>query len=124
MIEELYCRRCNEKLSKQPLYQADVSQLREFPQRELLQDDQYVLVSDYGSGFALPLTHLVSTVCLAFKNHPDEMRFLGCCGSGQLEQYNQVCINCSYSLGLRYDDCIGSSFTAVNMDRLSLIPVW
>lgn len=128
MIErhmDLYCDQCNEKLTRVPLAHVDFKLLRPIDEQPLLADGQFLLAEEFDcSDFGVPITHIVSTTALCLVNHTDENRFVGCCGFGKTDKYNQVCWKCKYEIGIIYTDCIAPQFTAINLDRLSQKPKW
>ncbi len=126
---DLFCDRCDAKLTRNPLSHADLNSAGGGHKEELLSDGEYLLADEidlmsFTDKQPVLITHYVSTTCLRLIDHHDAFRFQGCCGPGQTHKYNQVCWKCKYQIGVIIADCLGPHFTAINMERLNMRPKW
>ncbi len=127
---DVFCDRCDAKLTRTPLSHANLNSAGSGDSKELLSDGEYLLADeiDLMSSFIgmepVLITHYVSTTCLLLVDHHDGFRFQGCCGPSRTDKYNQVCWKCKYQIGVMIADCMGEHFTAINMERLNTQPKW
>ena len=116
---EIYCGKCNEKLTAARLVHADAAKIRREDQEQLLDDGQFLTADEFEFSFGVPVTHFVGTNSLLLNDHEDVLRHQGCCGPGMTNKYNKVCWNCKYEIGIIFADCYGPHFVAINSDRLN-----
>lgn len=121
---ELYCKKCNQELTKGPLSQAKVSSINHGDEKDLVPLHQYVFLAEAEYNFEIPIDFLVNNKSLNLDNHTESIRLQGCCGPSEFGQLNQICPNCKSEIGLLIDDCWTPRFIAIDSNKISKKPLW
>jgi hypothetical protein len=121
---ELFCNKCNAKLTRSPLDEADPKTLNYTDQEELLPEGKYFLAENSEIHFNVEITYLVNTKSMRIMNHSDSSKLSGCCGPGDLGTLNQVCSTCGHEVGLIVGDCWIPHFIGISQNATRLEPLW
>ena len=121
---KLYCKRCNELLTPKTLIKADEDELRFEEGEELLPKDKYVLNDDIWNFDKLETSYLINIKSIILKDHEDKSRMVGCCGPSGLDGFNQLCPNCNEEVGILVADCFTLHFVGIDVNKVSLKPMW
>ena len=121
---QLYCKKCNHKLTALELQQASYNEAKMEDQAPLIGRGFYINAGEIDFHFGKPIDFLVNKESVLLQNHKDVMRLQGCCGPGDLNVLNQVCPNCSAEIGVIFADCWLPHFIGISADTVSQDPVW
>lgn len=121
---ELYCKKCNCKLTVIALQQVSSGQANLKSQATLIDSGFYVNASEIEIHFEQPIDFLVNKESVHLHDHKDRSRFSGCCGPGNLSVLNQVCPKCSAEIGVIVEDCIFPYFVGISENTVSKEPLW
>ena len=120
---ELYCKKCNQKLTLTPLQHAYKEELNPNGQKDLLKSGMYIF-TDEAEYMLENFDVLVAYDSINLVNHKDRSRFIGCCGPGDFNVYNQICPNCSAEIGVLIDDCWTDRFIGIDSSKVATKPLW
>lgn len=121
---QLYCKKCNYKLTAIELQQvfSDKANLEDCA--PLIDPGLYINANEIEIHFGKQIDFLVNTESVHLSNHKDSARLTGCCGPGDLSVLNQVCPNCSAEIGVIVEDCWLSHFIGISEETVSKEPLW
>ncbi len=97
---ELYCKNCNNPLTKNPLIEAKVEELKYIDRKELLSEGKFIDASIVEYNFGIQIHYLIHTESISLKNHKDKVKLQGCCGPSNFNSLNQVCTICRFAIGV------------------------
>lgn len=121
---QLYCKKCNYKLTVIELQQVFSDHANMGDQESLIGPGLYLNAAEIEINFGKPIDFLVNKKSVNLRNHKDVSRLSGCCGPGELNVLNQVCPNCSTEIGLIIEDCWLPHFIGISEDTVSKEPMW
>lgn len=121
---DLYCKTCNERLTKVALIHADSEGIQTKDHAPLLPVAAYVLADELQMEKIKGTKYLVSVDTLRTVAHQDPIRNSGCCGPAGTFGPNQVCPTCASEIGSLHADCIGPHFVSVIGEKVSENPIW
>lgn len=121
---QLYCKKCNYKLTVIELQQARPDEANMEDQVALIGPGLYIQASEIDIHFEKPIDFLLNKQSVKLKNHKDVKRLQGCCGPGDLSVLNQVCPNCSAEIGVLVADCWLPHFVGICEETVSKEPLW
>lgn len=121
---QLYCKKCNYKLTVIELQQVFSDNANMKDQESLIGPGLYLNASEIEIIFGKPIDFLVNKESVNLHNHKDVTRLSGCCGPGELNVLNQVCPNCSAEIGVIVEDCCLPHFVGISEDTVSKEPMW
>lgn len=117
---KLYCKKCNELLTLDSLKKARTEDLKFVDGEDLLPQGTFIEALEAEYFFGVPIDYLIDSDSINLEDHKEKSRFIGCCGSSQLECLNQICPNCKNEIGIFVSDCFTSTFTGIDIDKVSL----
>ncbi len=121
---QLYCKKCNYKLTVTDLQQAFSDQANLEDQAALIGAGYYINAGEIDILFEKPIDFLVNKESVTLHNHKDSKRLSGCCGPGDLSVLNQVCPNCSAEIGVIVEDCWLPHFVGISENAVSKKAMW
>jgi len=121
---ELYCKKCNYKLTVIELQQAKANEANMDDQAPLIGPGLYIDASEIDIHFETSIDFLLNIESIKLNNHKDSKRLQGCCGPGDLSVLNQVCPNCSAEIGVIVEDCWLPHFVGICEGAVSKKPLW
>lgn len=121
---QLYCKKCNYKLTVIELQPVSSDNANMKDQESLIGPGLYLNAAEIEIIFGKPIDLLVNKESVNLHNHKDVSRLSGCCGPGELNVLNQVCPNCSAEIGLIVEDCWLPHFIGISEDAVSKEPLW
>ena len=120
----LFCKKCNKLLTLSSLKESTYDELTFIDEKELLNENNYILASEAEILFEIPIKYLIHTNSISLIDHPDKQRFSGCCGTSQFSKLNQVCPQCGFEIGVLINDCWTPKFIGLDIHKVSLKPLW
>lgn len=102
---QLYCKKCNYKLTVMELQQVFSDKANMNDQAALIGPGLFINASEIEIHFEKRIDFLLNIKSVILNNHKDASRLTGCCGPGDLNVLNQICPNCSAEIGLIIEDC-------------------
>jgi hypothetical protein len=121
---QLYCKKCNYKLTPDGLELIPSNQANLKDGKDLIDPGLYINASEIDITFGQPIDFLINTASVNLNDHPDPSRLHGCCGPGNLTVLNQVCPQCSAEIGVIIEDCWLPHFIGISADAVSKEPLW
>ncbi|MNV13697.1 hypothetical protein D3C71_1043470 [compost metagenome] len=121
---ELYCKKCNHKLTVMELQQVSSDKTNLSDQATLIDPGLYVNAREIEIYFEQQIDFLVNKQSIILHNHKDRTRLTGCCGPGDLSVLNQVCPNCNTEIGVIIEDCWLPHFIGISEETVSKKPLW
>jgi|GEM_PF-4130362 len=121
---QLYCKKCNYKLTAMELQQVFSDQANMEDQAPLIGQGLYLNAREIEIHFEKQIDFLVNKESIILHNHKDRTRLTGCCGPGDLSVRNQVCPNCSAEIGVIVADCWLPHFIGISEETVSQKPLW
>ena len=121
---QLYCKKCNYKLTQDGLEFAPSNQANMKDGQDLIGPGLYINAGEIEIHFGKPIDFLVNKASVNLHNHKDTSRLNGCCGPGDLSVLNQVCPRCSAEIGVVIEDCWLPHFIGISADAVSKEPLW
>lgn len=121
---ELYCKNCNTLLTLSPLIKSNYKELTFIDEKELLNDNKYILASEAEFNFEIPIEYLINTNGILLSDHKDLSRFNGCCGPSEFGKLNQICTKCKFEIGVLIADCWTPRFIGIDINKVSKKPLW
>ena len=88
---QLYCKKCNYKLTQNVLEFAPSNQVNMKDGQDLIGPGLYINAGEIEIHFGKSIDFLVNKASVSLHNHKDTSRLNGCCGPGDLSVLNQVC---------------------------------
>lgn len=109
---KIYCKVCNVKLTD------ELDEISE----DLLKFNNYGQALMEKNKFSFYMVNRVKELvvaidCYFLKNHKDQMRFAGCCGSSGLDGMNKTCVN-GHELATEVSDCCTSHYISFNLKKV------
>lgn len=95
---QLYCKKCNYKLTVIELQQVFSDNANMKDEESLIGPGLYLNAAEIEISFGKPIDFLVNKESINICNHKDIKRLSGCCGPGELSVLNQVCPNFQVSI--------------------------
>lgn len=121
---ELYCKKCNHKLTVMDLQQVSSDKTNLNDQAALIDLGFYVNASEIEIHFEKQIDFLINKQSIVLHNHKDRTRLTGCCGPGDLNVLNQVCPKCCTEIGVIIEDCWLPHFIGISANTISTVPLW
>lgn len=121
---QLYCKKCNHKLTVMELQQVSSDQANLEDQAALIGPGLYLNASEIEIHFEKQIDFLVNEESVRLNNHKDYKLLTGCCGPGDLSVLNQVCPNCSAEIGVIVADCWLPHFIGISEETVSKEALW
>lgn len=121
---QLYCKKCNYKLTVMELQQVFSDKANMNDQAALIGPGLFINASEIEIHFEKRIDFLLNIKSVILNNHKDAKRLTGCCGPGDLNVLNQICPNCSAEIGLIVEDCWLPHFIGISGDAVSKEPLW
>lgn len=121
---QLYCKKCNYKLTALELQQVSSDEANMDDNAALIGTGLYINASEIEIHFEKQIDFLVNKKSITLHNHKDTKRLQGCCGPGDLSVLNQVCPKCSAEIGVIVADCWLPHFIGISEDAVSKEPLW
>ncbi len=120
----LYCKKCNHKITTTDLLQAPSTSANLKDKAELINTGLYLIAEEIEINFKQDINFLVNIKSVNLHNHKDPKKLTGCCGAGDLSVLNQVCPNCSAEIGVIVEDCWIPHFIGISEATVSKKPMW
>lgn len=121
---QLYCKKCNYKLTVFELEQVSAGQANMEDQAPLIRPGLYIIAGEIDINFGKPIDFLLNKDSVKLQNHKDTKRLQGCCGPGDLNVLNQVCPNCNSEIGILIADCWLPHFIGISGETINKEPLW
>ncbi len=121
---QLYCKKCNYKLTQDGLEVAPSNQANLKDGQDLIGTGLYINACEIDITFGQPIDFLTHKTSINLHNHQDIDRLNGCCGPGDLSVLNQVCPQCSVEIGVIVEDCWLPHFIGISAGAVSKEPLW
>lgn len=121
---QLYCKKCNHKLTVSELQLAKPGEANMDDQADLIGPGLYLKASEIDIHFEQSIDFLLNKKSVKLQNHKDRKRLQGCCGPGDLSVLNQVCPTCSAEIGVLVADCWFPHFVGICGGAVSEEALW
>lgn len=121
---ELYCKRCNHKISESSLVEIEIDQLDMGDGKVLMSKGRYIESEKVDFNFNEQIHFLMNPDGLNVTWHNDSSRLTGCCGPGIFNGLNLICCECSAEVGIVSADCWMPHFVGLSLSAVSKTPVW
>jgi hypothetical protein len=105
MIIKIYCKECGSKLT---------DELTAIPESLLCWEDGQAIMPKNNFSFFYNKMSGTDSIMVAIdqyhlKDHPDQSRFYGCCGSSGLDGLNKLCVN-GHEVATEVSDCFTNHY--------------
>ncbi|SEE09319.1 hypothetical protein SAMN04487765_1369 [Tenacibaculum sp. MAR_2010_89] len=106
--------------------------LKEAQKKEVIYADEYDLIpigkyivnSDIWNFGDLEIIYLINANNIDLKSHHDYAKMQGCCGPSGADGLNQLCPTCKEEIGVLVADCYTPRFIGLDVNKVSLKPLW
>ncbi|MCL9804410.1 hypothetical protein NAT51_02675 [Flavobacterium amniphilum] len=110
---KMYCKKCGVQLTD-VLHEVNSNALRFEDGVDMIQPDKFSILIDKCNN---EKELVIANDEFYFKNHKDDGRFNGCCGSSGMDGMNKTCSN-GHEVATEFSDCYMPHYIAVNIENV------